>query len=135
MGAWREPMARRYTDRAFEDDGDSSVALRATKEGLRDAFRLEQRHDHLTLRSGGVTLGTVSNVELLGGGETLTFVQDGQGLTVTPSGSVQPLSGITDQGLASATRVLRITHDKGWVNDDDPGTRAPGWLRVPTWAL
>jgi len=24
---------------------------------------------------------------------------------------------------------LRITHDKGWINDDDPGTTAPGWLR------
>ena len=33
-------------------------------------------------------------------------------------------------GLAAETRVLRITHDKGWVNDDDPGTRAPGWLRM-----
>jgi hypothetical protein len=31
--------------------------------------------------------------------------------------------------LASKCRVLRITHDKGWINDDDPGTKAPGWLR------
>jgi hypothetical protein len=42
---------------------------------------------------------------------------------------VQPLSGITNQQLASQTRVLCITHDKGWTNDDDPGSRAPGWLR------
>jgi hypothetical protein len=26
-------------------------------------------------------------------------------------------------------RVLRITHDKGWINDDDPGSSSPGWLR------
>ena len=26
-------------------------------------------------------------------------------------------------------RVLRITHDKGWINDDDPGSASPGWLR------
>ena len=27
-------------------------------------------------------------------------------------------------------RVLRITHDKGWINDDDPGSASPGWLRT-----
>jgi hypothetical protein len=27
-------------------------------------------------------------------------------------------------------RVLRITHDKGWTNDDDPGSASPGWLRT-----
>jgi hypothetical protein len=26
-------------------------------------------------------------------------------------------------------RVLRMTHDKGWFNDDDPSAAAPGWLR------
>ena len=26
-------------------------------------------------------------------------------------------------------RVLRITHDKGWFNDDDPGATYPGWIR------
>ena len=39
------------------------------------------------------------------------------------------LSGISNQQLASGTRVLRITHGKGWINDDDPGAVAPGWLR------
>jgi hypothetical protein len=24
---------------------------------------------------------------------------------------------------------LRITHDKGWFNDDDPGATYPGWTR------
>ena len=42
-------------------------------------------------------------------------------LTVTPARPAQPLTGITNQQLASACRVLRITHDKGWINDDDPG--------------
>jgi len=50
-------------------------------------------------------------------------------LIVNPEGVVQAMSGITDQSLASKCRVLRITHDKGWINDDDPGTKAPGWLR------
>ena len=48
---------------------------------------------------------------------------------MTPGGPVQPLAGITNQQLASACRVLRITHDKGWINDDDPGATYPGWIR------
>ena len=48
---------------------------------------------------------------------------------MTPGGAAQPLAGITNQPLASACRVLRITHDKGWINDDDPGAVAPGWVR------
>ena len=81
------------------------------------------------LRAGGVTLGKVSKVEMLGSDVSLTFVQDEQGLTVTPSGPVEPLTGITNRSLASACRVLRITHDKGWINDDDPGATYVGWIR------
>ena len=39
------------------------------------------------LRAGGATLGKVSKVELLGSDVLLGFVQDDQGLTVTPRGS------------------------------------------------
>jgi hypothetical protein len=42
---------------------------------------------------------------------------------------VQPIAGITNQSLATTCRVLRITHDKGWINDDDPGATYPGWIR------
>ena len=82
------------------------------------------------LKSGGATVGTVSKVEMLGSSVAMTFSQNGQGLTVTPSGSVSALSGISNQQLASKMRVLRITHDKGWINDDDPGSASPGWLRT-----
>ena len=75
-------------------------------------------------------MGTVSDVEMLGSTVAMTFTQDAQGLTVTPSGSVPALSGISDSQLASGTRVLRISHDKGWINDDDPGSASPGWLRL-----
>jgi alpha-L-fucosidase len=81
------------------------------------------------LRAGGTTLGKVSKVEMLGSDVALTYVQDEQGLTVTPGGPAQPLPGITNQPLASTCRVLRITHDKGWINDDDPGATYPGWIR------
>ena len=83
-----------------------------------------------TLKSGGATLGTVSKVEMLGSTVAMTFSQNAQGLTVTPSGSVPALSGISNQQLASKMRVLRITHSKGWINDDDPGSASPGWLRT-----
>ncbi len=81
------------------------------------------------LRAGGATLGKVSKVEVLGSDVPLTFVQDDQGLTVTPSGPVPPIAGITNQTLATTSRILRITHDKGWINDDDPGATYPGWIR------
>ena len=48
---------------------------------------------------------------------------------MTLAGSVKPLSGIVNEQLASRFRVLRITHDKGLFNDDDPGATYPGWIR------
>jgi hypothetical protein len=42
---------------------------------------------------------------------------------------MQPLPGITNASLASGCRVLRVTHDKGWFNDDDPGATYAGWMR------
>jgi hypothetical protein len=77
----------------------------------------------------GATLGKVSKVELLNSDVTLTFVQDDQKLTVTPDGTAQPLPGISNQKLAAGCRVLRITHDKTWFNDDDPSAVAAGWMR------
>jgi hypothetical protein len=59
----------------------------------------------------------------------VAFVQDDQGFIVTPERTTTPLQRIADQRLASVCRVLRITHDKGWFNDDDPTAAAPGWMR------
>jgi len=36
---------------------------------------------------------------------------------------------IHDEQLAKGFKVLRITHDKAWFNDDDPGVRTYGWNR------
>jgi len=87
--------------------------------------------DTLKLSAGEIdaALGKVSKVELLGSNVELAFSQDDAGLTITPKAAVQPPAGITNQQLASTTRVLRITHDKGWINDDDPDITAPGWTR------
>jgi len=71
----------------------------------------------------------VSKVELIGSDLPLDFVQNEQGLNFTPKLTPQPLSGITDPQLATAYRVLRIRHDRAWMNDDDPGVVAVGWTR------
>jgi alpha-L-fucosidase len=120
-----------YGSRPFEICGDTSVSytrnngnVYATVFNWNDSTVLLQ-----TLHSGGSTLGNVAKVELLGINTPMKFVQNEKGLTVIPDESVQPLPGITDQPLARKCRVLRITHDKGWINDDDPGVAAPGWFR------
>jgi alpha-L-fucosidase len=120
-----------YGSRPFEVYGENGVCYTRNK-GNVYATLLDWQGGSITLKSlhaSGATLGKVSKVELLGSEVPLAFVQDDQGLTITPGGAVQPLAGITDQQLASGCRVLRITHDKGWFNDDDPGAVAAGWVR------
>jgi hypothetical protein len=120
-----------YASRPFETFGDNTV-LYTRNNGNVYATLLGWNRGAVTLKalaSGGATLGQVTKVELLGSSVSMTFTQSSQGLTVTPGGSVQPLAGISNTSLASGVRVLRITHDKGWTNDDDPGSASPGWLR------
>jgi alpha-L-fucosidase len=120
-----------YGSRPFEVFGDNTVCY-TRNQGNVYATLLNWNGNPITLsalHTGGATLGKVSKVELLGSDLTMRFVQDDKGLTVTPGGSAQSLPGITDQSLASGCRVLRITQDKDWINDDYPGTAAPGWLR------
>jgi len=132
VGAWLRVNGEAvYGSRPFEVQGDGTVAytrnrghVYATLFGWNGgSIRLG------ALRAGGATLGTVSAVELLGSDRAMAFVQDEGGLAVTPQGAVAPLAGVTNQELASQTRVLRITHDRGWFNDDDPGAAGPGWRR------
>jgi alpha-L-fucosidase len=132
IGAWLKVNGEAvYASRPFEAWGDSTVIYTRAK-GNVYATLLGWNGGAVTLsalKSGGATLGTVSKVELLGSTVAFTFSQNAQGLTVTPSGSVSALTGISDSQLASKMRVLRITHSKGWINDDDSGVRSPGWLR------
>ena len=132
IGTWLKANGEAvYASRPFEAWGDSSV-LYTRNNGSVYATLLNWNGGAVTLpalKSGGATLGTVSKVELLGSTVAMTFSQNDIGLTVTPSGSVPALSGIADSQLASKIRVLRITHDKGWFNDDDSGAVYVGWLR------
>jgi alpha-L-fucosidase len=132
IGAWLKVNGEAvYGSRPFEVYGDNTVCY-TRNNGNVYASLVDWHGASVTLKALGdssSTLGKVSKVEILGSDVPLTFVQDAKGLTVTVNGSVQQLPGISDQILASGYRVLRVTHDKSWINDDDPGTKAPGWLR------
>jgi alpha-L-fucosidase len=134
IGAWLKVNGEAvYASRPFEVCEENTNAICYTRNnGNVYATLLDWTNGPVTLkalRAGGATLGKVSKVELLGSDAAFRFAQDDQGLTVTPAGAIQPLSGITNQQLAARCWVLRITHDKGWFNDDDPGVVATGWVR------
>lgn len=132
VGAWLKVNGEAvYSSRPFEVFGDNSVCYTRNNGNVYAAL-LNWNGGPITLKAlriGGTTLGKVSKVELLGATADLSFQHDEQGLTVTFDKAALPLSGITNQALASMCRVLRITHDKGWINDDDPGATYPGWIR------
>jgi len=132
VGAWLKVNGEAvYASRPFEVYGDNTVCY-TRNNGNVYATLLDWQGGPITLkalRADGLTLGKVSKVELLGADDAFSFVQDKDGLKVTPGGVVQPLAGIANGQLASRCRVLRITHDKGWINDDDPGVVAIGWVR------
>jgi alpha-L-fucosidase len=132
IGAWLKINGEAvYGSRPFEVYGENSVSY-SCNNGKVYAALMDWQGGTITLKalsSGGATLGKVSKVEMVGTDKVLSFVQNEQGLTVTFNGSPQAFPGIADQQLALTCRVLRITHDKGWINDDDPGTKSPGWFR------
>jgi alpha-L-fucosidase len=132
IGAWLKAHGEAvYGSRPFEVCGDDAVCYTRNSGNVYAALLAWDGGPVVLepLRAGGATLGKVLEVELLGFDGPLMWVQDDQGLTVTPRAAVEPLPGISDQPLATGCRVLRITHDKGWINDDDPGARYPGWAR------
>lgn len=132
VGAWLKINGEAvYGSRPFEVYGASGACYTRNLGNVYAAL-LDWHGGPVTLkalRAGGATLGKVSKVEMLGANVPFTFVQDNEGLTVTPGGPVQPLPGITNNSLASAYRALRISHDKGWINDDDADVVAHGWIR------
>jgi alpha-L-fucosidase len=132
VGAWLKVNGEAiYGSRPFEVLGEDSVFYTRNNGNVyASVFNWNDSTIILkALHSCGSTLGKVTKVELLGSNVIMKFVQDEKGLTVIPGESVKPLSGITDQLLAQKCRVLRITHDKSWMNDDDPGAVFPGWFR------
>ncbi len=133
IGAWLKINGEAiYGSRPFEVYGDTAVYYTRNRGKLYVTIInwTDKPVKLKALRANGATLGKVTKVELLGAGIELPFVQDTQGLTVTPPASLKSLSGISNATLASQYRVLRITHEKTWINDDDPGVKmVQGWFR------
>lgn len=132
IGAWLKIYGKAvYSSRPFEVYGEDSVRY-TRNNGYVYATILNWKDSVITLKglhTDGYTIGKVSKVELLGSDVKLDFTQDKNGLTVTPEKKTTALPGIANHSLAAGIRVLRITHDKGWFNDDDPGATYPGWMR------
>ncbi len=135
IGAWLKVNGEAiYGSRPFEVHGDTSVYYTRNKGKLYATFSnwKDASINLKALATNGATLGKVTKVELITAGQpvTLPFVQNEQGLTITPSNTASSIAGIENSTLASKYKVLRITHDKTWVNDDDPGVKmASGWFR------
>lgn len=133
VGAWLRINGEAvYSSRPFELCSEKNIRFTRNNSYVY-ATVLDWNDSPITIKalgSGGNTLGRVCKVELLGSDMAIRFIQDENGLTLTPDAIAKPLSDINDESLAKGSRVLRITHDKGWFNDDDPGVSAPGWYRV-----
>ncbi|MEO6358359.1 MAG: alpha-L-fucosidase [Ferruginibacter sp.] len=132
IGAWLKVNGEAvYVSRPFEVYGENTVRF-TRNNGYVYATVLDwkDRVINLTaLHTDGNTIGKVSKVELLGSDVIMGFMQNDKGLTIMPNEVALPLPGINNKSLATGTRVFKITHDKGWFNDDDPGVKAPGWYR------
>jgi alpha-L-fucosidase len=132
VGAWLKVNGEAvYSSRPFEVYGEGEVRYTRNRGNIY-ATLLNWSGGPITLkalRAEGATVGKVSNVELIGSDTSMTFVQDERGLTVTPASRVQALPDVTNTSLAGGCRVLRISHDKGWINDDDFEVVSHGWLR------
>ena len=132
VGAWLKINGEAvYGSRPFEFCGDNTISYTRNNGNVYAAV-FNWNDSVITFKAlyaEGSTLGKVTKVELLGSDIPLSFIQDDLGLKVTPGGLAQALPGITNQSLASACRVLRISHDKKWINDDDQDIVAPGWFR------
>ena len=80
------------------------------------------------LSNQSASIGKIEKVELVENGHRLPFTQTAEGVTIQMG---EPLftQGIKDKNLAQGYKVIRISHDKAWFNDDDPGVHTFGWDR------
>lgn len=132
LGTWLKIHGEAvYGSRPFEIYGEGDVRY-TRNNGYLYATLLNWDGKPLTLASlakGGATLGNVSKVELMGSNQTISFTHNEESLSIQPESAIEPLKGLSDATVATKYRVLRITHDKGWMNDDDREVTYPGWIR------
>jgi Alpha-L-fucosidase/Alpha-L-fucosidase C-terminal domain len=91
IGAWLKVNGEAvYASRPFEVCEENANAICYTRNNANVyAALMNWTNGPITLkalRAGGATLGKISKVEMLGSEVPLAFVQDDQGLTVTPGG-------------------------------------------------
>ena len=75
------------------------------------------------------SVGRISDVRLLGTKTPIEFRQTENGLRISMQSKLPINAKINDPILAKGFKVIRITHDKNWINDDDPGVKTIGWDR------
>ena len=70
--------------------------------------------------SQSASVGKITKVELVENNRAVPFTQSAEGLTLQMG---EPLCSreIQDTKLAMGYKVVRISQDKAWFNDDDPG--------------
>ena len=119
-----------YCARPFTQWGDNEV-IYTRQGGCIYATILHPKGEAITLpplSSLSASVGKITKVEWVEGNKSLPFTQSAEGLTIQ-MGETTTTQGIHDRKLAQGYKVIRITHDKAWFNDDDPGVRTFGWDR------
>jgi alpha-L-fucosidase len=119
-----------YSARPFDVWGNNDV-IYTRQGGHIYAVILHPSSDPIVLpalSSQSASVGKITKVELVENNCAVPFIQSAEGLTLQLG---EPLrsEGIQDMKLAMGYKVVRISHDKAWFNDDDPGVRTFGWDR------
>lgn len=119
-----------YSARPFSQWGDDQV-IYTRRGGYIYATILHPSQGGIVLpelSSLSASVGKVTKAEWVESGEAIPFKQTSDGLTLH-LGETVATQGINDRNLAVGYKVVRISHDKAWFNDDDPGVRTFGWDR------
>jgi alpha-L-fucosidase len=119
-----------YSARPFDVWGNNDV-IYTRQGGHIYAVILHPSSDPIVLpalSSQSASVGKITKVELVENNRAVPFIQSAEGLTLQLG---EPLrsEGIQDMKLAMGYKVVRISHDKAWFNDDDPGVHTFGWDR------
>ena len=119
-----------YSARPFSQWGDDQV-IYTRRGGYIYATILHPSQGGIVLpelSSLSASVGKITKAEWVESGEVIPFKQTSDGLTLH-LGETVATQGINDRNLAVGYKVVRISHDKAWFNDDDPGVRTFGWDR------
>jgi alpha-L-fucosidase len=122
VGAWLSVNGNAiYGSRPYEVYGEGDARYTRAKGFIYVTLLHWPENNTLTLpalRAGGATIGKVKRVSLLGSSLPISFQQDAGGLKIAIEGKPD----------TSQAYVFKISQDKTWINDDDPGITYTGWI-------